>query len=90
MHADVEVFRPSLAKRLLYCCETLDAGAACGIGLLDEVVVVDSLNYRVQTLANCIASQPRNSIQTMARLVDRDFSTQFRTHIQYGVCGLGD
>jgi len=90
MHAAVEVFRPSRAKRLLYFCETLDAGAACGMGLLDEVVVVDSLDSRVQALANCIASQPRNSIQNMARLVDRDFSAQFRTHIKYEACGLGD
>ena len=50
---------PSLAKRLLYCGETLDAGAACDMGLVEEVVDDDALDSRVQALANCIANQPR-------------------------------
>lgn len=75
--------RPSLAKRLLYCGETLDAQAACKMGLVDEVVDDDVLDLHVQALATSIAAQPRSSIKAMARLVDRDFRAQFRTHLQY-------
>ena len=77
--------RPSLAKRLLYTGETLDAAAACRMGLVDEVVDDDALDSHVQALAADITAQPRSSIQTMARLVDRDFRAQFRTHLQYEV-----
>lgn len=74
---------PSLAKRLLYTGETLDAATACKIGLIDEVVDDDALNARAHALAAGIAEQPRSSIQTMARLVDRDFRASFRAHLQY-------
>lgn len=77
------LLRPSLAKRLLYGGATLDARAACDMGLVDEVVDDDALDSHVQALAASIAAQPRSSIQAMARLVDRDFRAQFRTHLQY-------
>jgi enoyl-CoA hydratase/carnithine racemase len=75
--------RPSIAKRLLYTGETLDAGAALALGLVDEVVDDQALDQRAQVLADDIASRPRSSIQTMARLVDRDLRHQFRAHLQY-------
>ena len=53
------------------------------MGLVDEVVDDDALDSHVQALAAGIAAQPRSSIQAMARLVDRDFRAQFRTHLQY-------
>lgn len=74
---------PSQAKRLLFTGETLDAETARDIGLIDEVVDEDDLEERTQSLAARIASQPRTSIQTMSRLIDRDFRAQFRTHLQY-------
>lgn len=75
--------RPSLAKRLLYSGEALDASTACDLGLVDEVVDDDVLDSHVQTLAASFAAQPRSSIQTLARLVDRDFRIQFRNHLTY-------
>lgn len=74
---------PSLAKRLLFTGETLEAHAACRLGLVDEVVEDSDLEGRVQALALQIAAQPRYSIQTLSRLVDRDFRAQFRAHLQY-------
>lgn len=74
---------PSLAKRLLFTGETLDAATACKMGLVDEVVDEDALESRTQALAAQIAAQPRTSIQTASRLVDRDFRAQFRAHLQY-------
>jgi len=75
--------RPSVAKRLLYTGEALSADEACAIGLVDEVVDDPLLEERTQTLAALIADKPRSSIQTMARLVDRDFRSAFRAHLQY-------
>ena len=75
--------RPSIAKRLLYTGETLDADVALALGLVDEVVDDQALDQRAQALADDIASKPRSSIQTMARLVDRDLRNQFRAHLQY-------
>ncbi|MEJ8827046.1 enoyl-CoA hydratase/isomerase family protein [Variovorax humicola] len=74
---------PSLTKRLLFTGETLDASTARDMGLVDEVVGDDVLEARTQALAAQIAAQPRTSIQTMARLVDRDFRSLFRAHLQY-------
>lgn len=74
---------PSLAKRLLFTGETLDADTACRLGLIDEVVEDAALEDRVQALALQFAAQPRSSIQTVSRLVDRDFRAQFRSHLQY-------
>ena len=75
--------RPSLAKRLLFTGETLDADTACRLGVVDEVVDDDALDERVQALALRWAAQPRSSMQTMSRLVDRDFRAHFRSHLQY-------
>lgn len=75
--------RPSLAKRILFTGETLNAAAACEMGLVDEVVDEDALDARTQTLAVSLAARPRSSIHTMARLVDRDFRAGFRAHLQY-------
>lgn len=74
---------PSAAKRLLYTGEALSAEEACAMGLVDEVVDDALLEERTQTLAGLIADKPRSSIQTMARLVDRDFRSSFRAHLQY-------
>lgn len=75
--------RPSLAKRLLYSGETLDASTACSLGLIDEVVEDDALDARTRGLALQWAGQPRSSIRTLTTLVDRDFRARFRSHLQY-------
>lgn len=75
--------RPSLAKRLLFTGEQLDATAAYELGLVDEVVDDDALELRSQALAAQLAAQPRSSIRTMTQLIDRDFRTQFRSHLGY-------
>jgi enoyl-CoA hydratase len=75
--------RPSMAKRLLFTGETMDAITAYQLGLIDEVVDDLALDDRAHTLAMEWASQPRSSIQTLLRLVDRDFRAQFRAHLQY-------
>ncbi len=74
---------PSLAKRLLFTGETLDAHTACHLGVVDEVVEDAMLDERVKGLSLQFAAQPRSSIQTLSRLVDRDFRAQFRAHLQY-------
>ncbi len=75
--------RPALAKRLLFTGESLDAATACDMGLIVEVVDDDALDERALALATQIAAQPSTSIQTMSRLLDRDFRAQFRVHLQY-------
>lgn len=74
---------PSLAKRLLFTGETLDAETACRLGVVDEVVEDALLDDRVQALALQFTAQPRSSIQTLSRLVDREFRAQFRAHLQH-------
>ena len=74
---------PSIAKRLLYTGQTLDAEAALAIGLVDEVVDDDALDAHAQELAALCASQPRSSIQTMSQLVDRTFRSEFRAHLAH-------
>lgn len=75
--------RPSLAKRLVYTGESLDAATAFAIGLIDEVVEDEALDKRVQVLAAEFAAQPKSSIQTMSRLMDRNFRSAFRAHLQH-------
>lgn len=75
--------RPSVGKRLLYTGEALSADEACAMGLVDEVIDDALLGERTQTLATLVADKPRSSIRTMARLVDRDFRSAFRAHLQY-------
>lgn len=75
--------RPSLAKRLVYTGASLDAAAAHAVGLIDEVVEDEALDERAQVLAAEFASQPKSSIQTMSRLMDRDFRSAFRAHLEY-------
>lgn len=75
--------RPSLAKRLLYTGETLDASTALALGVIDELVDDDALDERTRALAADIAAQPESSIQTMTRLVDRNFRSEFRAHLDY-------
>ena len=74
---------PSLAKRLLYTGQLVDATTALAMGLIDEVVDLEVLDQRSHALAGQISSQPRSSIQTMSRLIDRDFRARFRMHLQY-------
>lgn len=75
--------RPSLAKRLLYTGESLDAATALALGVIDEVVDDEALDERVRALAGEIAAQPKSSIQAMARLADRTFRSEFRAHLEY-------
>lgn len=74
---------PSQARRLLFTGEVLDAQAARQCGLVDEVVEDDALDARAAALAAEIAAQPRTSIQTMTRLLDRDFRATLRRHLQF-------
>lgn len=73
--------RTSVAKRLFYTGESLDAPTALALGVVDEVVDDEALDQRVQDLAAEIASQPKSSIETMCRLADRDFRLAFRAHL---------
>lgn len=74
---------PSVAKRLLYTGETLSAGQALELGLVDEVVEEDLLQTRCEELARTFAGQPRSSIRTMSQLLDRQFRVDFREHLRY-------
>jgi enoyl-CoA hydratase len=74
---------PSVAKRLLYTGETLSAGQALALGLVDEVVDDAALDERAQQLALEIAAQPASSIRTMAGLLEGDFRAQFRQHLRF-------
>lgn len=77
------LLRPSIAKRLLYTGETLDAAQALALGVIDEVVDDEALQARCEALARTIANQPRSSIETMAQLVDGEFRAGFRAHLRY-------
>lgn len=75
--------RPSLAKRLLFTGESVDAESALHLGLIDEVVDDESLEDRVTALAAEIAAQPKSSIEVISRLSDRAFRSHFRAHLEY-------
>ena len=76
---------PSIAKRLLYTGETLDAAQALAIGLVDEVVEDAELDARALALATEIADRPAVSVRTLSQLVDHEFRRQFRSHLQYEI-----
>lgn len=75
--------RPSIAKRILYTGETLTAGDALALGVVDEVVNDGELDQRAGMLAGSIAALPHSSIQTMSDLIDREFRSHFGEHLQH-------
>lgn len=76
---------PSIAKRLLYTGETLDAAQALAVRLVDEVVDDGELDVRSFTLAADIADRPAGAVRTLSQLVDHDFRRQFRAHLQFEI-----
>ena len=76
---------PSIAKRLLYTGETLDAKQALAIGLVDEVVDDAELDARALALVTDIADRPAGSVRTLSQLVDHEFRRQFRSHLQFEI-----
>lgn len=51
----VSAVGPSKAKRLLFTAEAIDAGTAAAIGLVDEVVAIDTIHHHVAAMADTIA-----------------------------------
>ena len=76
---------PSIAKRLLYTGETLEAKQALEIGLVDEVVEDAEVDARSLALAGEIADRPAGSVRTLSQLVDHEFRRQFRSHLQFEI-----
>lgn len=60
---------PAWARRLLMAGETLDAAAACRIGLVEEVVAVGLSKIVALGLADKVARQGADAVRTLRRLL---------------------
>lgn len=72
----------STARRLLYTGETLAAGDALALGVVDEVVDDQALDERARAVGAAFAEQPASSVRTMAQLLDGRFRAEFRGHLR--------
>lgn len=73
---------PSRARRLLYTGRSLTAQEALDAGLVDEVVDDDALESAARDLATTFAQQPASSLRTMTQLLDGEFRSRFRAHLE--------
>lgn len=73
-------------RRFLLMNETLDAAAALDLGLVDEVVPVDGLLERAETIARQLAAGPTRAFGEMRRLLmtvdDQPMETQLELEAQ--------
>lgn len=66
---------PSIAKRLLFTGETVDAARALGLGLLDEVVPGESLLPRCLEIAALVATKGPSAVAACKQAVNRGLET---------------
>lgn len=58
-------------KRILLCSETIDAGEALRLRLVDEVVPAADLSSRIEMLAARIEGQPHETARLYKRIIDQ-------------------